>query len=205
MQAASAPAEAYPLYWPEGRPRTPAAWRAAARFTATFARARDELFAEIVRMKGKLPVLSTNIPLRKDGLPYAGQREPDDPGIALYFTLRAKGVDRQLCFACDRWRRVTDNVWAVCKTIDSLRGIARWGTGDMIEAAFSGFQAIAAPPTTKPWSTVFGLPADASDFVVEERYRRMAMAHHPDRGGDADQMAAVNAAYEQFKQERGIR
>ena len=32
---------------------------------------------------------------------------------------------------------------------------------------------------------------------VKTRYRRLAMKHHPDRGGDTETMKAVNLAYEQ--------
>jgi len=41
--------------------------------------------------------------------------------------------------------------------------------------------------------------------VVEKAYRQKAKLHHPDRGGDEDTMRALNEAYTQIKQERGIR
>jgi hypothetical protein len=147
-------------------------------------------------------VLSTNIALRRDGLPLANQRQPEDCGVAVYFS-RGK---RQLCFACDRWVKVEDNIWAVCKTVDALRGIERWGTGDMVEAAFSGFQAIAAPPAPvgKPWWEVFGINEHATNGYVHQRYRELAMVYHPDRGGDGETMAKINAAYESFKKERDL-
>jgi hypothetical protein len=31
-----------------------------------------------------------------------------------------------MCFACDRWDSVGDNVYAITKTIKALRGIERW-------------------------------------------------------------------------------
>lgn len=70
--------EAYPLQWPAGKPRTSIPARS--RFDVTFATARDELVREIQMLGGNLPVLSTNIPLKRDGLPYAGEQEPDDRG-----------------------------------------------------------------------------------------------------------------------------
>lgn len=38
------------------------------------------------------------------------------------------------------------------------------------------------------------LPADADEESIRQQYRRLAMRHHPDRGGDAGQLQAINAA-----------
>jgi hypothetical protein len=215
------PAEAYPLTWPPGRPRTPAHQRARAKFHAqtrenvggwnrverkpiSLAVAVDELMGELRRLgishDGANVVLSTNLRLRRDGLPYSDQRRPDDPGAAVYF----RKDDRELCFACDRWDRVEDNIVAVAKTIEALRGIDRWGTGDMVQAAFTGFQAIAAAPARRAWWVVFGVEAHTPTADVEERYRELARQHHPDRGGNADAMVEVNNAWEDFQRERGL-
>jgi hypothetical protein len=196
------PAEAYPLYWPDGRPRTPSYQRSRSKFDTSFARARDELVRELKLLGARDVVLSTNIALRRDGLPLAGQRQPTDPGVAVYFTRPVRGGgSRQLCFACDRWDKVEDNVWAVCKTIDALRGIARWGTGDMIEAAFTGFQAL--PPAGRPWHAVLGVPPDASAFAIQTAYRDAALRCHPDRGGSTDAMAELNRAYDEARKAKG--
>lgn len=122
--------EAYPLSWPAGRARTERWRRERAKFDVTFARARDNIIAEIGRLAGRYPdpqvVISTNIALRRDGLPLAGQRQPDDHGVAVYFLYKK----RQMSFACDRWEKIEHNMQAIAKTIEALRGIARWGTGD---------------------------------------------------------------------------
>jgi hypothetical protein len=65
---------AYPLQWPDGRPRTPAHRRTKAAFSTTFAVARDNLVAEVRRLGGRNLVISTNVPLRQDGLPSARAR-----------------------------------------------------------------------------------------------------------------------------------
>ena len=93
-------------------------------------------------------VISTNIPLRRDGLPYAGQAQPNDPGVAVYFTTN----DRTTCLACDRWKTVAENIYAIAKTIEALRGIERWGSKDAVGAAFLGFAAL--PPSS--WRKVLG-------------------------------------------------
>tara|TARA_B100001105_G_C22399440_1_gene448567 strand:+ start:3372 stop:3965 length:594 start_codon:yes stop_codon:yes gene_type:complete len=189
--------EAYPLAWPAGRPRTEAWRRERAKFETTFARARDNIVREVTLLAGgrfaRDPevVISTNIALRRDGLPLANQRQPDDPGVAVYF-LHKK---RQMSFACDRWDRIEHNMQAIAKTIEALRGIARWGTGDMLEAAFTGFTALPAPGAARSWWEVLGVPAGATPTEIRDAYRRLASQHHPDRGGDPARMAEINDAY----------
>lgn len=184
--------EAYPLAWPAAKPRTNR--RDRSRFDVTFAKARDELFKELALMGARMPVLSTNVNLRRDGLPYANQPEPRDPGVAVYFTWKK----RELCFSCDRWDRVRDNIQAIRHTISALRGLERWGTGDMVEAAFRGFEAL-PPPKGKEWFDVLEVSPNSSPEQIEESYRRLAKQHHPDLGGDSDKMSDINAAYKKAK------
>lgn len=191
--------DAYPLSWPVGRKRT--AYRDNARFETSFARARDNLIREIALLVGsRRPeiIISTEIPVRRDGIPYANQRQPDDPGVAVYFDYKGK----QRCFACDRWRKVEDNMQAVCKTIEALRGIARWGTGDMLEAAFTGFTALPSPSPheKRHWRDVLGKDITILD-QARYMYRRLAAEHHPDRGGDPKRMAEINDAWAQAQRE----
>jgi hypothetical protein len=204
-------AEAYPLQWPAGRPRTESWRRERAKFDVTFARARDNIIAEVGRLAGKYPdpqiVISTNTALRRDGFPLANQRQPDDMGVAVYFTYKK----RQMSFACDRWLKIEHNMQAIAKTIEALRGIARWGTGDMLEAAFTGFTALPPPPAAPPpapgapprlrhWRDVFGTGVTTRD-QLQDVFRRLASAYHPDRGGDQAKMAELNAARAQALQE----
>lgn len=186
--------EAYPLQWPEGKQRTKSYHREAARFTTTFARARDDIVKEIGLLVGRYAkdpgiVISTNIPLRRDGLPYAVYRIPEDVGVAVYFTYKGK----QVCFCCDRWKKIEHNMQAICKTIEALRGIARWGTGDMLEAAFTGFAAL--PPPTKGWRADLDLPPDCRDITaVQQAYKRLRSKFHPDHGGNSDDFYRINRA-----------
>ncbi|MFO8025333.1 DNA-J related domain-containing protein [Thiohalophilus sp.] len=41
-----------------------------------------------------------------------------------------------------------------------------------------------------------GLNDPVEDDVIKQTYRRLAMQHHPDRGGEAWRLQAINAAYE---------
>ena len=74
--------KAYPLQWPHGRPR--ARFTERSRFgNRTVDAATKELFAEIRCLGAGSPVLSTNIKLRLDGLPYSNQTPPADKGMAV--------------------------------------------------------------------------------------------------------------------------
>lgn len=177
--------EAYPLAWPQGWPRTKSPQ--GSRFDGTFARIRDELWAEIGKLGGRYPTLSTNLPLKRDGMPYAGQKEPADPGVAVYFERRG----RQMVFACDKWSKVQDNMRAIQRTIEAIRGIERWGASEMMERAFQAFEAL--PPPQSCWS-ILGVRPGASNEEVQAAYRAKAKAAHPDAGGTAHAMAELNRA-----------
>lgn len=194
-------AESFPLHWPEGWPRTKAPSRS--RFDVTFATARDGLLAEISRMGGRYTVLSTNIELRRDGLPSASHRSPADAGVAVYFERKGK----QMVFACDRWDRVKDNIRAIQKTIEAMRGIERWGASDMLERAFSAFEALPAPGEVRKrsWREVFGFHVDQrpSKSDITREYRRIASECHPDAGGSAEAFHELQRAREEALREIG--
>ena len=180
--------EAFPLCWPDGWKRT--AYKDDSRFRTEFTKARDFLFAEIGRMGGTKIILSTNLPLRRDGLPYANQPNPSDSGAAVYFTYKGKSM----VFACDRFRKVGDNIYAIGLTIEALRGIERWGASDMMERAFSGFKALSAG---KSWFDVLRCAPDAPKEEIERCYRILARQRHPDVGGSEEAMAELNKAREE--------
>jgi hypothetical protein len=189
--------EAYPLYWPEGWKRT--AYREHSRFKTGFGSARNLLFAELARMGAQKIILSTNVPLRNDGLPRANMRpDGNDPGVAIYFQRKGKAM----VFACDKYRDACDNIYAIAKTIDAMRGIERWGASDMMERAFSGFKQLNAP-TPHGWWEALGCSRDASAETINERWRVKAREAHPDAGGSHDAMASVNAARQIGLDERG--
>lgn len=142
---------------------------------------------------GRNAVISSNIQLRQDGLPYANRRAPDDAGVAVYFAYKG----RQMCFACDKWRDVYDNIYAIGKTIEALRGIERWGTGDMVEQAFMGFVALPAP---KSANEILGVKPGASIEEIDAAFRAKAKAAHSDLGGNDAAMAELNEARRKLKE-----
>lgn len=189
--------EAYPLHWPAGWPRTKYPDYSA--FKCTMAEARDMMFAEISRLGGRSIVLSTNIELRLDGLPYANRRSPEDTGVAVYF--ERKGVS--MVFACDKWRTVKENIRSIQKTIEALRGIERWGASDMMERAFTGFAALPAPGADPQWFEVLGVSQTARVDEIKTAYLAKAREYHPDNGGSNDLMSSLNAARDHVFREIG--
>lgn len=43
---------------------------------------------------------------------------------------------------------------------------------------------------------VLGVPKDASQDEIRKAFKKLAVKHHPDRGGDADKFKEINAAHE---------
>ena len=72
--------EAFPLQWPIGYKRT--SWQQSSRFNTSFANARDQIVKELRLMGAKNVIISTNVPLRQDGLPYANFKAIADTGVA---------------------------------------------------------------------------------------------------------------------------
>ena len=193
----------YPLAWPTGRPRTTN--RQDAKFgVRSIDTATRELARELSRMG--IPdyrfILSSNLILRMDGYPRSNQPNPIDPGVAVYFTLKG----RKIVMACDKWRKVEDNLWAIVKNIEATRGITRWGAGEL-EQAFAGYAALPGPAPKRNWKEVFGIQANALDAnnpfglsAVLEIYRTMAKTCHPDMpSGSHAKMAELNDAMEEAR------
>jgi hypothetical protein len=183
---------AYPLTWPLGWKRTDI--RSRAKFECTVASAIADVHAELGRMgvPSYNVLISSNIELRRDGLPRSDRKIPDDPGVAVYFKLEGK----RLVLACDKWRTPEDNMRAIAKHVEALRGQERWGVGS-IERAFSGYAALPEKGgTSRPsWRAVLML--DGVDVSLERlkfAYRELAKIHHPDVGGDPVLFQRLNDA-----------
>lgn len=181
--------EAFPLHWPVGWPRTLRPQRA--RFDTNFSMARDGLLDELRRLKASQVVISSNLELRRDGLPKAQRRQPDDCGVAVYFLLNGQAQ----CIPCDKWVRIQDNLQAIRLTVEALRGLERWGAKEMVTAAFRGFAAL-PEPGKRAWWDVLGVSMDANEANVRAAYRELARIKHPDMGGSSDEWLALQNAYE---------
>lgn len=210
------PTEAYPLSWPTGWKRTASFQRTRAKFgKRTFVdRGRNEQGQQMGwHTKGALSisqgtervlqvldqmgfnksvVISSNLALRNDGLPRSSQREPDDPGVAVYWGSGQKAR----CIAVDRYDRVADNLAAIAATLEAMRAIERHGGAAILDRAFTGFTALPAPE--QAWQTLGLETSRPTRQQVEDAYRALAMKHHPDRGGDPKEMARINTARDEL-------
>lgn len=209
----SAPTEAFPLAWPAGWKRTPSHQRTRAKFGVKYRgqwkdgtqhgwlskkdlsieqaiqRVIDEL--ERFGIPRSRVIISSDLRLRNDGLPYSTQSTSKiDQGVAVYWQ---DGKQRR-CMAIDRYDRIADNLAAIAATIDAMRAIERHGGAVILDRAFMGFAALPAPPAQDAPHEVLGVDERAAPAEVEYAYKRLAAQHHPDRGGSTEQMARINAA-----------
>lgn len=182
----------YPLTWPVGWKRRGPHGRTYSRFRVSEFRALTHLEHEVEMLGGTNLIISTNIRLRNDGLPYASQKRLEDPGVAVYFKMDGKDVT----MAADQYVEIGDNYRAIGKTIECLRGIQRYGASDLLERAFMGFTQITHTPEPEWWQ-VLGFEQDETldlEFV-RDRVHELAKQHHPDVGGDPEMMKLINAAW----------
>lgn len=202
----SQPLSAYPLHWPPGWKRTESSKRKRASFksakrTLSVIEGVERVLSELdllgVRNRNDI-VISSNLPTRLDGFPRSDQAEPADPGAAVYWT--QKGHKHPKCMALDRYTRVADNLAAIAASLSSMRAIERHGGAEILDRVFTGFVALPAPE--QPWQTLGLTTSRPTRQQIDEAHRRLASLHHPDRGGDAGQMARINSARDELY--RGI-
>lgn len=189
---------AYPLQWPTNWPRTKS--RSRALFKTTWGSSVMQLMDELRRMEATHVVLSTNLSLRRDGLPYANGPQPEDVGAAVYFMLNGQ----QQCIPCDRWDRVEHNIRAIGLTVAALRGLDRWGAKETVNAAFRGFAALPHMPSSESFETKQKVQhfADCVDKdMARGRYLRLVKELHPDMGGSVEEFQEMKNQYEKYLKE----
>lgn len=213
------PTTAYPLSWPAGWKRTSQNERRRALFSTrsgevgySYRSQRQLSIADALgRLKPQLRavsadddyIISTNLVLRLDGLPRSDQREPEDPGVAVYW--KYNGDPQSM--AVDQYLRVADNLAAVAATLEYLRGIERHGGAQILQRAFAGFLALPAPADSPTgWWSVLQVERTATPDEIKAAYRALAMSLHPDNQltGNAERFVILGKAYEFAKQEKGF-
>jgi len=212
----------YPLTWPRGYSRTPKHLRQRASFgtvkkVATGWKQKNQVSVsealarlhhafstftrpgQAYRIIPENAVISSNMKTRLDGLPYSGQSEPDDVGVAVYFRFD----DKETVMACDKWSRVADNIVSIAYTLDAMRALERYGVSES-ERAFTGFMALPAPGEVKArtcWQ-VLSIPPTLSQKEINNAWREKSKMCHPDApGGSHDAMTELNTARDQASQQ----
>jgi len=180
--------EAYPLAWPPGWPRHKGQRDSDRRFagpTYRWDRVFRGLLDELRRIDAVTSsvVVSTNQPVRQDGLPYAQQRAISDPGVAVYFKRNGKA----LVMAQDRFDTVMGNMRSLTMAIEGLRQMERHGGATMLERAFDGFAAL--PPLEDCWA-ILGLTGRGPNLntdLIMRMFRAKAKEGHG-TGADMDRL-----------------
>lgn len=197
------PKTSYPLTWPGGWRRTAPGSRSRSNFSKnknalSVAEGTKRVLDELRRfgVPDYQVILSTNIQVRLDGLPYSNQKEPSDPGVAVYWKRRGK----EQVMATDTYDRVADNLAAIAASLEAMRAIERHGGAQILDRAFLGFTAL---PEPKNWRDVLNMPGSSNLAMAKKHYQELAMVHHPDRGGDSEKMAEINRAWSDAQRELG--
>lgn len=186
---------AYPLSWPSSQKRTKRPYS-----NPRFSRKHSALstcqniISEINLMGGRKIIISTNIRLRMDGLPYSNQRSPKDTGVAVYFNFN----EEQKCIANDQWDKVEHNLHSVARTLHALRQISRDGGSTLFKSAFRGFKALPEPEVPKPWYIILEVNEEAGTATVLESFERLAKKKHPDVGGSDHEMRELLRARKEY-------
>lgn len=187
---------AYPLCWPTGWAR--AKHRTSSPYKITTDAAIEELFGEIRMLGGRDCIVSSNVPIRRDGTMYRGDHSDQriaDPGVAVYWTMRGpKGEALPKVLPCDAWHTVRENVRALGMAIGYLRGLKRCGAGEIQDRAFEGFARLPESTGADPW-TILGVPKGVSRQRLNERLRELTRTEHPDNGGNTATFARITAAF----------
>lgn len=191
----------YPLSWPEGWSRTLSRERVKAPYKVTIDKARKDLQYELRMLGAEDVVISSNVPLRKDGQLHGKAREPDDPGVAVYWTLDGQPQ----VMACDKWDLVRSNLRAVGLAIGALRMLERTGASEIMQRAFRGFAALPSSGGSEHWRSVLGIDptAPVDRGTIQRAWREQVHRHHPDHGGSSARLIEINRAKEQALREIG--
>lgn len=187
---------AYPLSWPAGWKRVTI--RANAQFKHAGSQipidvALKRLEYELTRARADHAVLSSNCPRRVDGSMRLDQK-PTDPGVAVYFTRAGARV----VFACDKWKRVADNIAAIAAHLEAIRGQERWGVGTS-DQAFKGYLALPAP---KSWRGILAVDPDTTLEEAEYAYKVAVRTEMETAGSDHhERMIELNLAIARARSE----
>ena len=123
----------------------------------------------------------------------ANQRGILSPRVCVRFDL--DGHEYNIC--ADSYTAPEQNLAGIAAYVESVRAQERNGIFTVEEMMHT----FAALPSRSGWASVLGVDATASRADIDKAYRAMAKGAHPDTGGSHEAMSALNAAYEQAKEE----
>lgn len=185
---------AFPLQWPTAQQRTHWQDKKFSAFKSDRNRSIKDLERELNLLGAENIVLSTNLRTRIEGGFYANQGQPDDTGVAVYFDYEGS----RHCMAVDQYIMLWENIRALVKSVEAMRGIERWGGAKILQTAMGGFRELPANVivTDSPWYITLGVEPDASRSEIRQAYTDLSKVKHPDVGGDAEEFARIKRAYD---------
>ena len=148
------------------------------------------------RINPKTVIVSSNVVLNKDGGIRSGQRDPDDPAVAIYYVLDGDPK----CIPMDTYDRVADNIASVAQCLNDMRSLERHGhrISNKVYSAFS-----ALPPPGQVSSITWREVLDYYGHDINEckaAWRKKISQNHTVHGGDQDAAANINLAWGQAKE-----
>lgn len=155
-------------------------------FKASWSSTVETLAREVGNLHPREAILEVDLreqDLRMDGLPRASAKAAS-PGVVLTLVGTPHG---DLRYPCSTYRTWQDNVRAIALALEALRKVDRYGVTQRGEQ-YAGWKALSAGR---------GDPSpDRGRRLIDEHGSVAAAlkATHPDRGGDPDEFADVQAA-----------
>jgi hypothetical protein len=162
--------------------------------------------------------------IRQDGLPKAGARVPNHPGVIVSFDRYVswdaeakKNIYEPLSFPCDQFTKWQDNLRAIALALEALRKVDRYGV-TRIGEQYKGWKQL--PPASErpdpivaaqfialhaPFVTVAQLlDRERCKPVLDAAYKHCAKKLHPDAGGDHADFLKLQQAVAELRKKHGI-
>ena len=156
---------------------------------------------------GSSAVISSNVPLKFDGKPYADTlgKVYADPGVAVYWTDSKK---QMRCLAVDQFGKLHENMRGLGLSIAALRQMQRAGASQVLDRVYSAFAALPASTSSvkRSWRDVFGFQPGSRPHPthVKRIYHELAATQHPDKsGGSHAAFVELNVAFGEARAELG--
>jgi hypothetical protein len=170
----------FPLTWPEGWLVTPAHKRERSRYRVTFSIARAELFRELRLFKAVSFVISSNIPVKNDGMPYATFPKVTEPGVSVWWWTGKKASSLRV-LACDQWDSPLGNLRAIGLAVKALRDIERSGASQILDRAVEAFDVPMLGDAKPSWFYDLELQAwPPHEGTILMSWKLLAARYHPD-------------------------
>jgi hypothetical protein len=178
---------------------TPYGRRQRSRFDSTYSQTLQLLERELRHLGAKQVVIQTYhrpYDIRRDGMPRADARQPEQPGVILSFNSK----HGPLSYPCDTFTKWEHNLRAIALALEALRTVDRYGVTKTGEQ-YRGWTALPAADSktleqeaAEFISTISELPSASilgSGEVFRKAYRRCVVELHPDSGGDNEQFVKL--------------